>query len=181
MRGRMYRNALIARVEDLKYAEARAIIDGRELIEPPLTTWDPFEKLHVHLEAVSRLRLLVPLPPFAMGSMFLIGRQPVQLVPMQNPMDGGPRNGELVKALQVVGDFARPEVVLLPQIQDLADDVWRCGPRAPVGDARTVAQRGVAAVGVPLFPLIESLAGNAEMPAGVGHVPVLGCRVLQEP
>ena len=72
MRGRMYRNALIARVEDLKYAEARAIIDGRELIEPPLTTWDPFEKLHVHLEAVSRLRLLVPLP--TPQPMFLIRR-----------------------------------------------------------------------------------------------------------
>jgi hypothetical protein len=89
--------ALIARVKDLQHPNAGAIIDGGELIEPPLTTWDPFEKLHVHLEAVSRLRLLVPLPPLAMGSMFLIGRQPVQLVPMQNPMDGGPRNGELGK------------------------------------------------------------------------------------
>jgi len=40
-----------------------------------------------------------------------------------------------------------------------------------MGYPRAVTQRGVATVGVPLLPLIERLAGNAEMPAGVGHAP----------
>lgn len=40
-----------------------------------------------------------------------------------------------------------------------------------MGDPRTVTQRGVAPVGVPLLSLIEGLAGNAEMPTGTGHAP----------
>ena len=42
-----------------------------------------------------------------------------------------------------------------------------------MGYPRTVTERGVATVGVPLLPLIEGVAGNAEMPTGVGHAPAL--------
>jgi hypothetical protein len=43
-------------------------------------------------------------------------------------MDGGARDRRLMKAFQLVGDLARPEMVGLSQVEDFADDVlggWR--------------------------------------------------------
>ena len=55
-------------------------------------------------------------------------------------MHRGRRDRDLVKALQVVGDHARPEVIVLPQVQDLADDLARRGARRPVRRPRPIAQ-----------------------------------------
>jgi hypothetical protein len=46
----------------------------------------------------------------------------VHSVTGENPVDGRPRYGDLVESLQIVRDFARTEVVRLPQIDDLAND-----------------------------------------------------------
>ena len=72
--------------------------------------------------------------------MLLIGRQPVHPVLAQNAMHGRRGDRQLVKALQVVGDLARAEVVVLPQVQNLADDLRRRGSWRPVRRARPVAQ-----------------------------------------
>lgn len=49
-----------------------------------------------------------------MRSMLLIRGEPVQLVALQDAVDGGPGNRDLVEPLEVVRDLAGAEVVLLP-------------------------------------------------------------------
>jgi len=163
--------SLIARIEDLHYADAGAIIDRRELVQPALAAGNSVQKFHVQLQSVSRLRFLIALPPFPVGTILLVRRQPMQLVATQNAMDRGHRDRPLVEALEVVGDSPRAKVILLPQIQNLADDVLRRRSRTTLGYSRPVAQRCVAPFGVPLPPFVEGLPGNAKMPAGVGHGP----------
>jgi hypothetical protein len=43
----------------------------------------------------------------------------------QDAMDGRAGHDELVESLQVIGDLPGPEVVMLPQVEDLADDLRR--------------------------------------------------------
>src|SRR6185503_916390 len=45
------RGALIARVKDLQHADARAVIDRRELIEPFTGARETLQELHIHLHA----------------------------------------------------------------------------------------------------------------------------------
>ena len=78
---------LVAGVEDLQHADARAVIDRRELVEPRARARNPLEKLHIDLQTMARLPLLVPLPPLAVWPVFLIGRQPIQAMAPQNAMD----------------------------------------------------------------------------------------------
>jgi len=54
---------LVASIADLEDADAGAIIDGRELIEARARAGNALEELHVHPQSMTRLRLLVPLPP----------------------------------------------------------------------------------------------------------------------
>jgi hypothetical protein len=60
---------------------------------------------------MARQRLLVPLPAFRVPTMLLVARQAVQPVPGQDAMDGRHGQGLLVKALQIVRDLPRPEVI----------------------------------------------------------------------
>src|SRR6478735_12597955 len=66
--------ALITRIVDLEDANARAIIDGRELVQALARAGNALEELDVHLEPVARLRLLVAAPAFVVGPMLLIAR-----------------------------------------------------------------------------------------------------------
>src|SRR5262245_57529616 len=78
--------ALIAGIVDLEHTNARAIVDRRELVEPPACARYPLEKLDVHLQAMARLRLLIARPAVGVASVFLIGRLPVHAVLAQNAM-----------------------------------------------------------------------------------------------
>src|SRR5687767_10208108 len=62
------RRRLVTGVVDLEHADARAVVDGRELIQPLPRARDALEELHVHLQAMTRLRLLIPLPPLRLRS-----------------------------------------------------------------------------------------------------------------
>lgn len=93
------RRALVAGVIDLQDANARAIIDGRELVEPLSGAGDPLEELHVELQPVSRQGLLIALPPCAVPLMLLVGGQAVHPVAAENSMHGRPRHRHLMKAL----------------------------------------------------------------------------------
>ena len=108
-----------------------------------------------------RLRLLVPFPPLVVRPVLLIRRQPAHAVLAQDPVHGGARDRHLVKALEVVGDPARPEVVVLPQIQDLAHDLAWGRPRRPMGRSRAIAQARLPVRVKPSFPAVERLR---EMP-----------------
>jgi hypothetical protein len=65
--------ALLAGIVNLQYPDTGAIIDGGELIQALTRPRDALKELHVHLQAVSGLRLLVPFPAFAVRPVLLVG------------------------------------------------------------------------------------------------------------
>jgi hypothetical protein len=67
--------------------------------------------------------LLVALPAFAIGPMFLVCGQAIHPVPLQNAMHRGTGDQDLMKPMQVRGDSFGTEVILLPQIENLANHV----------------------------------------------------------
>lgn len=73
------RRGLVAGIENLQDANARAVVDGCELIEPLTLTRDALEKLHVHLQSMTGLRFFVAYPALGMLLVLLIGRKPVGL------------------------------------------------------------------------------------------------------
>ena len=80
---------------------------------------------------------------------------------------GGDR--ELVKALELIGDTACAEVIVLPQIQDLGDHLRWFGPGRTVRPARPVAEPSHAPFGEATSPLVERIAGYSVVPAGTRH------------
>jgi hypothetical protein len=80
------------------------------------------------------------------------------------------RDSDLVEPLQVGRDPARPEVVVLAQVEDLADHLPRRRSRRPLRRPRAVAQASLTVVGVTPLPFVERLPGNAEPPADPGDV-----------
>jgi hypothetical protein len=55
--------------------------------------------------------------------MLLIGRQTIHPVPLQNAVDRGSGDGDLMKATQIRGDSPGAKMVLLPQINNLSNYV----------------------------------------------------------
>src|SRR5688572_21326440 len=76
--------ALIARVVDFQNSNSSAVIDGGELIQALPSSGNTLEKLHVHLQPMTRLRLLVTLPALRVLNVLLTGWQAVHPVPSQN-------------------------------------------------------------------------------------------------
>src|SRR5690606_13494926 len=173
------RGPLGARVVDLQDAKARAIIDGGELIQPATRSRNALQKLDVELQAVSRLRLLIPLPALPVPLVLLIRREAMHSVPAQDAVHRGARDANLVEPLQVRRDAAWPEVIVLAQIQDLADDLPRGGARRPMRRPWAVAESRVAVLGVPSLPLVEGLPGAAVPAADTRHIP-FGGRLAQD-
>ena len=85
--------------------------------------------------------------------MLLVGRQPAHAVSAEDPVHRRGRHRQLVKALQVVGDLARAEVVMLPKVQNLADDFLRRRLRRAVRRPRPIAQSGHAVLAYRRFHL----------------------------
>src|SRR4030095_14151564 len=129
----------------------------RELIQPASRARDSLQKLHIELQSVTRLGLLVPLPALAMGLMLLIGRKPIHPVPPQDAMYRGTGDHNLMESVQVRGDPGRPEVIVLAQIEDLADHLARRGSRRSLWRPRPIAQSGITVLDVSPLPLIERL------------------------
>jgi len=148
--------ALIAGIVDLQDSDTRAVVDGGELIEPLTGPRDALKELHVHLQAVPGLGLLVPFPTLAVRLMLLVGRLPAHAVLDQDPMHGRASDLHLVKALHVGGDPVRPKVIVLPQIQNLADYRRRCGARRAVRRSRLISQSGFPEPIKAFLPAVES-------------------------
>src|SRR5689334_10858267 len=85
-------------------------------------------------------------------------------------MHRGRCDRHLVKAFQVVGDHARAEVIVLPQIQNLADHLPRGGAGRSVRRARPIVQAGRATRVKAPFPLVKGLSGDPEMATGSRHI-----------
>src|SRR5262245_33064421 len=114
--------------------------------------------------------LLIALPAPVVAFVALGGGQPVQLQPLQDPPDARAADLHFVVALEVHRDPGRPEVVVLAQVDDLADHLGAGGVGAEVGAMGAVPQP-VQAVGVvAALPGVEALAGAAVLAAGQGDV-----------
>jgi hypothetical protein len=70
---------------------------------------------------MARKRLLVSLPATILGLVSLVRRQTVQVEPFEYPIDARRRDLDVVIAGEVHRDLQRTEVIVLTQIDDLAD------------------------------------------------------------
>ena len=102
--------------------------------------------------------------------MLLIGRKPIHPVPLQGAMHSGARDHNLMESVQVRCDPGRPEVIVLAQIEDLADHLARRGSRRSLRRPRPIAQPGVTVLRVSPLPLVERFPGNAKPPANAGDI-----------
>jgi hypothetical protein len=72
------------------------------------------------------------------GTVLLIRWQSIHPMLDEQTMHRVAGDRELMKPLEIVSDLARAEVILLPQVQNLADHVGRRGARRPMGSTRTI-------------------------------------------
>src|SRR5262245_19290446 len=101
------------------------------------------------------LRLFVALPSFPVCLVFLVGGQPIHTVSQEDAMDGGHGHRYRVKTPQVVGNASRAEMIVLPQIQYLADDIaGECAWR-PLRSPRPVTEAGRPGEIETLLPFVE--------------------------
>src|SRR5262245_34437776 len=78
-----------------------------------------------------------------------------------------------------VGDRTGARAILLTQIQDLVDDFgWR-GLRRAMRRSRLIARSRFAVAAKASLPLVEGLARDSKVAAGLRHRPALGRGVLQ--
>lgn len=132
---------------------------------------DRFDELDVDLDAVAGQLLLVSGVAPVVALVALRGGQPVQAQPLEDAVDDGAGDVDVVVPLQVHLDLHRAEVVVLPQVDDLVNDVGVGGVRAVVRRAGAVAQALDAFLLVaPLLP-VEAVAADPVVPAGQRDVP----------
>ena len=81
---------------------------------------------------MTRLGLLIPLPSFAVRLMLLIRRQPVQSMPLQDPMHGGAGDLYEMNPLQIRCNAGWPKVIVLAEVENFADYLARCRSRRTV-------------------------------------------------
>ena len=70
-----------------------------------------------------------------------------------------------MKTLEVIGDSARPEVMALPQVQDLAHDLAWSSPRRSMRRPRPIGQACLPELVKPALPFVERRPRDAEIPA----------------
>jgi hypothetical protein len=90
-----------------------------------------------------------------MGLMLLIGRESIQTMPLQDAMYRGTSDLDAMEPVQIRGNAGRPEVVVLAQIQDLADDLPRRRAGRALRRTGSIPEASVAVLGVSPFPLVE--------------------------
>jgi hypothetical protein len=108
---------------------------------------------------VARLGLLVALPAVLMPPVALGGGQAAELEAPQDPPDPGLAQADAVVTLQVHRDLQGAEVVVLAQVDDLADHLFARGPGTQVRLRRAVAQALLAELLAAPPPLVEALYG----------------------
>jgi hypothetical protein len=112
--------------------------------------------------------------------MFLIGRQPPQAMLAKQAMHRRTGNCHLVEASEVVRNPVGAEVILLAQIQDLADDLWRRGPGRAVRPPGAITESRISEGPMPTRSFVVGLARDAKVTvcATVRVSAAACCRIL---
>ncbi len=134
---------------DPEHAIPGSLIDGRELIEAAAAQ---LEMLDINLDRLSRD---VDLAPAAGAWAIAFQGYPGDPMPLQDPLDGGRGNIDLVVPLQ---EEANPEGPILPlpaNLQDQGDDVGGRREGMVARPSKTVAQADQAVLAVPITPDAE--------------------------
>jgi hypothetical protein len=76
-------------------------------------------------------------------------------MPLEDSMDRGRRDIDLVVSLQEEADPKRPVLALPADLEDQSDDVWRRGERMMPRSSRPVPKAGQTILAVPMTPAIE--------------------------
>ena len=117
------RRVLVAAVVDPQYPDAGAVVDGGVLVVLGPGRALSAQELDVDLHAMAGLGLLVPFPPLFGGFVPLGGGKPIHVEAFEDPPHPRRTDRDVVISLEIHGDLVRPEVVVLAQIHDLADDL----------------------------------------------------------
>jgi hypothetical protein len=85
-----------------------------------------------------------------------------------------------VKTLQESSDSVCPEMVILVQVQNLADNCRRHGSREVVRRSRPIGQACLTMLVVALFPAVEHCTRDPELTASLRYMPMLASGVLED-
>ena len=154
---------LTAGIEYLQDPYPCTVVYGRELIEPSPGAWYSLQELYIYLQPMTRLASLVPLPALLVGSMFLTCGQSTQAIALQDSVNRGSGDFYLMISMQVGSDSRRTKVVVLPQVENLADRLFGSLTGAILGPPWSITEAGLAMGLVPSQPLVESLPRDPEI------------------
>src|ERR1700682_945468 len=157
---------LVESVVELEDPEPSAVVNSSELVVPLASAGNRGDEFDIDLEAETRLGLLVPLPPLLMTFVPLRAGQSVEAKAPQNPPDAAAADLDVVIALEIHRRSQWPEVVVLPQVDDLADHVLSCRSWAGVWSSGTVAETIHAEFLVAPEPLVEAVPADPVIATG---------------
>lgn len=134
------------------------------LLAALLTKW--LDELHVDLQLVSGALSLLALPPGFAALVVLGAGESAHADPVQYPSGARGADLDLVVQRQVHRHLAWPEVVALPQPQDLLDDLGLGRLRRVVRGAGSVLGSFEAFLFIASEPLLVTVPADAVVAAG---------------
>ena len=117
--------------------------------------------------------LLIAFPAPVVALVALGGGEPVQVQALEDAPHARGADLHLVVALEVHRDLGRAEVVVLAQIEDLADDLGAGGVGTDLRPVRAVPEPVQAVLVIAATPGVEALAADAVVAAGQATLPVI--------
>jgi hypothetical protein len=126
---------------------------------------------------VTGLRLLIALSALAVRLMLLIRRQSIHPMSLEDAMHGRASNLDAMESVQIRRDPAWSEVIVLAQVENLADHLACRRSRRSLWPPRPIAQAGVTVLGVSPLPFVERLPRSPEPTANSSDI-LLVCRLL---
>src|SRR5262245_30796660 len=104
-----------------------------------------------------------------MSPVLLVRGELVHGVAHQDAVHGRDGQRQLVKARQIIGNPPRTEVIVLPEIENLADHLRRDPGRRAMRSRRARPQARLSGGVIAPFPPIEGLPGNPKMASRLGR------------
>lgn len=156
---------LIMALIDFEGSNASSIINGGILVACDRHVVFAFEcqKLHIKLNLMTRNLFLVPYGVnFAKASTV---RRTTYPIAFEDAVDSSARDLDVMVAGQIPDNANWPQMVALPQMQDLLDDFLRCSVDRVLGDRLPVDQSSFTGVFIERLPAIKNGPANTEISA----------------